>query len=50
MKLPDINILDEDDKVLRTKSFDVLFPLSEEDKKLISDSLDYLEIDRKSVV
>ncbi|MDD2208759.1 MAG: peptide deformylase [Bacilli bacterium] len=44
MKLPDINILDEADKVLRTKSFDVIFPLSEDDKKLINDSLDYLEM------
>ncbi|MDD4188289.1 MAG: peptide deformylase [Bacilli bacterium] len=44
MKLPNINILDETDKVLRTKSFDVKFPLSKEEKKLINDSLDYLEM------
>lgn len=42
MKLPDIKILDEKNKILRTKSKDVTFPLSEEDKKLIYDSIDYL--------
>jgi len=42
MKLPDIKILDEKNKILRAKSKDVTFPLSEEDKKLIYDSIDYL--------
>jgi len=42
MKLPNINILDEKNKILRTKSQDVIFPLSYEDKKLIQDIIDYL--------
>jgi len=42
MKLPDINILDEKNKILRTKSKDVTFPLSKEDKKIIQDIIDYL--------
>ena len=33
MKLPNIKILDEKDKLLRTKSKEVIFPLSKEDKK-----------------
>lgn len=44
MKLPDIKILDEFDKILRTKSEEVIFPLSDNDKKLINDALDYLEM------
>ncbi|MDD2505276.1 MAG: peptide deformylase [Bacilli bacterium] len=44
MKLPDIKILDEFDKVLRNKSKEVPFPLSSEDLKLINDSLNYLEM------
>ena len=44
MKLPNINILDESNKILHMKSKDVTFPLSKEDKKLINDSLDYLEM------
>lgn len=44
MKLPDIKILDEKDHILRKKSFEVSFPLSEEDKKLIKDIQDYLEM------
>lgn len=42
MKLPNIKILDEKNKILRTKSKDVLFPLSSEDKQLIQDIIDYL--------
>ncbi len=42
MKLPEINILDEKNKILRTKSNDVTFPLPKEDKKLIQDVIDYL--------
>ena len=42
MKLPEIKILDEKNKILRTKSKDVTFPLSKEDKKLIQDIIDYL--------
>ncbi len=44
MKLPDIKILDEKHKVLHTKSNDVIFPLTKEDKKLIEDSLLYLKL------
>lgn len=43
MKVPKINILDEKHKILRKKSEDVVFPLSENDKKLINDMMDYLE-------
>lgn len=42
MKLPEIKILDEKNKILRTKSKEVTFPLSKEDKKLIQDIIDYL--------
>lgn len=42
MKLPEINILDEKNKILRTQSKEVTFPLSKEDKKLIHDAVDYL--------
>ena len=42
MKLPEIKILDEKNKILRTKSKDVSFPLSEDDKNLIQDIIDYL--------
>ena len=44
MELPNIKILDEKDKILRTVSTEVEFPLSEEFKKIITDSLDYLEM------
>lgn len=44
MKLPDIKILDEKDKRLRIVSEEVTFPLSKEDKKNISDMLEYLKI------
>ena len=44
MELPDIKILEDNNKILRTVSEDVNFPLSNEDKKLIEDSLLYLEM------
>ena len=44
MKLPNIKILDEKEKILHTKSKDVIFPLSKEDKKTIKDSIDYLKM------
>lgn len=44
MKLPDIKILDENDKTLRQTSKEVIFPLTKEDKQLIDDSLTYLEM------
>lgn len=44
MKLPNIKILDEKNKILRQKSQEVSFPLKDEDKKLIKDMQDYLEM------
>ena len=44
MKLPDINILDEKDKRLHTISKEVVFPLSQEDKKNIKAMLTYLKM------
>ena len=44
MKLPNIKILDEKDKLLRQVSKEVTFPLSKEDKQLIQDALTYLEM------
>ena len=44
MELPNINILDEKESILRTVSTDVEFPLSDDFKKIINDSLDYLEM------
>lgn len=44
MELPNIQILDEKEKILRTVSSEVEFPLSSEFKKIINDSLDYLEM------
>lgn len=44
MKLPDIKILDEKEKILHQKSKEVSFPMSDEDKKLIKDMLLYLEM------
>ncbi len=41
--VPDIKILDESNKILHQVSKEVTFPLDEETKKLINDSLDYLE-------
>lgn len=44
MELPDIKILDESNKILRKKSKEVIFPLDKETKRLINDSLTYLEM------
>ena len=44
MKLPDIKILDEKNPILRKKSVDVTFPLDNNLKQLIDDSLTYLEM------
>lgn len=44
MKLPNITILDEIDPKLHLKSKDVVFPLSNEDKKNIEDMLTYLKM------
>lgn len=44
MKLPNIKILDESNKILRTKSKEVTFPLDKETIKIINDSLNYLEM------
>lgn len=43
-KLPNIKILDESNKILRQVSKDVTFPLDENTKQLIDDSLTYLEM------
>ncbi len=43
MKIPDIKILDEKNKILRTTSKEVEFPLSKEDKTTIKDMIKYLE-------
>ena len=43
-KLPNIKILDEKNKLLRTKSKDVTFPLPEKEIERIHDMLDYLEM------
>lgn len=42
--LPNIKILDEKDNRLRTKSTDVTFPLSKEDKQNIKDIIEFLEM------
>lgn len=44
MKLPNIKILDEKEKILRTVSKEVEFPLSDDLKKIVNDSLTYLEM------
>ena len=44
MKLPNIKILDESHKILRTVSKEVVFPLDNDTKKLIEDTLTYLEM------
>ena len=44
MKLPNIKILDESNKILHQKSLDVSFPLDKDLKQLIDDSLTYLEM------
>ena len=42
--LPKIKILDEKNKMLRTVSKEVTFPLSDKDKKTIQNALKYLEM------
>lgn len=42
--LPKLRILDEKNKMLKTISKEVTFPLSDKDKQLIKDSLKYLEM------
>lgn len=42
--LPKLKILDEKNKMLRTISREVSFPLSDKDKKTIEDALKYLEM------
>ncbi|MDE6285327.1 MAG: peptide deformylase [Bacilli bacterium] len=44
MKLPNIKILDEKEKILHTVSKDATFPISKEDQKLIQDMITYLEM------
>ena len=44
MKVPDIKILDEKEKILHQVSKEVTFPLDKDTKKLIKDSMDYLEM------
>ena len=44
MKIPDIKILDEKEKILHKKSEEVTFPLDKDTKKLIKDAMDYLEM------
>lgn len=42
--LPKLRILDEKNKMLRTKSKEVTFPLSDKDKQLAQDAIKYLEM------
>lgn len=44
MKLPNIEILDEKNKILRTISTEVKFPLSSETKQTIKDMITYLKM------
>lgn len=44
MKLPDIKILDEKNKLLHKESSQVTFPMDEKDKNLLYDMLTYLEM------
>ena len=44
MKLPNIKILNEKEKLLHLKSKDVVFPLSEDDKKKLNDMILYLKL------
>ena len=39
MKLPNIKILDEKNKILHQKSKEVTFPISKEDRKLAEDTI-----------
>jgi len=44
MKLPNIKILDEKNKILHQKSKDVNFPVSQKDRKLALDTIKYLKM------
>lgn len=44
MELPNIKILDEKNKLLRTISKDATFPIPKEDQKRIKDMITYLEL------
>ncbi len=44
MEVPNINILDEKNKILRKISQDVIFPLSNEDRKIIKELIIYLKM------
>ena len=44
MKLPDIKILDEKNKMLHKESSEITFPMDEKEKKLLYDMLTYLEM------
>ena len=44
MKLPDISILDEKNKLLHQKSKDVVFPMDKKEKDMLEDMLTYLEM------
>ena len=44
MRLPEIKILDEKEKLLHKKSEEVTFPMDEKEKKLLNDMLTYLEM------
>lgn len=44
MKLPDITILDEKNKLLHQKSKDVVFPMDKKEKDILEDMLTYLEM------
>ncbi len=50
MEVPKIKVLDEKEKILRTVSKEVTFPLSEKDKKLIYDSIKFLELSQDDEV
>ena len=44
MKLPNLTILDEKNKLLHQKSKDVVFPMEQKDKDMLEDMLTYLEM------
>ena len=44
MKLPDLTILDEKNKLLHQKSKDVVFPMDQKEKDMLEDMLTYLEM------
>ena len=50
MKLPNIKILDEKNKILHQKSKDVTFPVSKEDRRLAEDTIKYLEMSQNKKI